>query len=71
MKTGDFKRNVSLIAGKVEEKIKQGTKDVIKACNAGVAPVIAEPNKPTQNATEKGKTTFNFKMNKYLMEANQ
>ncbi len=71
MNTREFKQNVSLIAGKVAEKVKHGRKDAVKACNTGIAPVMAEPNEPGQNATEKEKSTFNYKMDKYLREANQ
>ena len=46
MNTEEFKQNVSLIPGKVAEKIKHGTKDVVKACNTGISLVMAEPNDP-------------------------
>ena len=60
MNTGEFKRNVSLIAGKVAEKIKHGIKDVVKACNTGVVPIMAEPEEPGINASEKEKGTYVF-----------
>ncbi len=46
MDTGAFKRNVSLIAGKVTDKCKCGGKQVIKACTSGIAPIGDEPNDP-------------------------
>ena len=71
MNTGDFKRNVSLIAGKVAEKIKHGSKDIVRACNTGIAPVADEPSDPGPDATAKDLSTFNYKHSKYLREADQ
>ena len=71
MDTGAFKRNVSLIAGKVAEKVKHGGNQVVKACTTGVTPVGDEPNDPGSGATAKDLSTFNYKHSKYLHEADE
>ena len=71
MKTGDFKRSVSLIAGVVAKSIKHGIKDVVKACNTGRAPTIVEPTEPATDATPRLHATYSYKMNKYLKELDQ
>ena len=58
MKTGDFKRSVSLIAGVVAKGIKHGIKDVVKACNTGKAPTNAEPTEPAIDASERLEATY-------------
>ncbi len=55
MNTREFKWNMSLIAGKVAEKIKHGAKDMVKACTTDITPVIAESDEPGQNTIEKEK----------------
>ncbi len=62
MNTREFKRNVSLIAGKVIEKIKHQTKNVVKACSTGIVLVMAEPDEPGQNVLEKEKGNLQFQI---------
>ena len=57
MDTRAFKRNVSLIAGKVAEKVKRGRKQIVKACTTSIAPVSTEPSEPAMNASAKELTT--------------
>ena len=71
MKTGDFKRSVSLITGVVVKGIKHGIKDVVKACNTGKAPIMAEPTEPASDASERLKVTSSSKLGKYLKELDQ
>ncbi len=71
MDTGAFKRNVSLITGKVADKCKRGGKQVIKACTMGIAPIRDKPNDPGENATAKDLSFFNYKHGKYLREADE
>ncbi len=71
MNTGEFNRNVSLIAGKVAEKIKHIAKDAVKACNTGITRVMAELDNPGQNTTAKQTSTFNYKHAKYPRDADQ
>ena len=71
MKTGDFKRSVSLIAGVVAKGIKHGIKDVVKACNTGRAPTIVEPTEPAPDASVRLQATYTYKMSRYLKELDQ
>ncbi len=71
MDTGAFKRNVSLIAGKVADKCKRGRKQVIKACTTGIAPIWDKPNDPEENAMAKDPSSFNYKYGKYLRAADE
>ncbi len=56
---GEFKRNVSLIAGKEADKIKHGPKDVVKVCNIGIALVTVEPNNTGANTTSRDLSRLN------------
>ncbi len=69
MDTGAFKRNMSLITGKVAEKTKRGRKQIVKACTTSLAPVLTGPTEPGTNATAKKLSTYNYKYAKYLQEA--
>ena len=71
MKTEDFKRSVSLIAGVVAKSIKHGIKDVVKACNTGRAPTNVEPTEPAADASVRLQATYTYKMNRYPKELDQ
>ncbi len=53
MKTGDFNRDVSLIARVVAKGVKHRIRDLVKACASRNPPISMEPNKPADDATEK------------------
>ncbi len=71
MDTRAFKKIISLIAGKVAEKMKNGLKEVAKTCNTGIALVAAKPSNPGANATSKELIMFNYKHSKYLQDTDQ
>ncbi len=71
MDTGAFKRNVSLIAGKVADKCKHGGKQLIRVCTTGMAPTGDKPNDLGENVMAKDLSSFNYKHAKYLREADE
>ena len=71
MKTGDFKRSVSQLAGVVAMGLKHGIKDVVKACNTGEVPIFVQPADPATDATPTVHAAFKYKIDKYFKQVAQ